>query len=507
MNDETMALELAAQISSFKYKMEEIAKRLKKPARAVTYREYKSFRDIDGLSSYNVERHLGFQGFKDCAFPPEKHPFESILDLGSHERSRYIADLLLQCAEVRGAAPHEVTFDEFRRYINLRFGENDKGIARYIITKCGGFNVIRDGYFPPRPTEITKDKHRLQQHANMNRKLNTVATEHQFVLERLEEYAELVFKGALPPAPCKYKAKTTKRFLNLVLSDLHFGSDISAKETGVLNYGIREEARRLAHIVQQTARHKLDHREHTELNVLLIGDIFQNSLHDPRDGAVLAEQIARSIHLLGQAIRYLAINFKKVNVYCTTGNHGRFKSRHPGRAIHGKFDSGETVVYYALKSACANLTNVKFFIPETPYVSFEIFGKRVFATHGDTVLNPGNPGKNIEIGRLENQINKINASLHDRNEYTAFVCGHIHIFSHVNLPNGATVLTNAALVPPDPFAVSMGAFEAQCGQILWESAEDYDKVVGDVRFITVGEKQDRDKSLVEIIRPWEGFNG
>lgn len=305
----------------------------------------------------------------------------------------------------------------------------------------------------------------------------------------------------MPAQQLPDQRKPTMRILNLVLSDLHFGSDISKEETGSLDYGKIEEAARIAHVAKETIGYA--NAGESELEVWLIGDIFQNSLHDARDGAVLAEQMARSMHLLGQVFALFAANFKQVRVHCAVGNHGRFTSRHKGRAVHGKYDSAETVVYYALRMACAHLSNVKFTIPKTPFVTGQVFDRKVFATHGDSVISPGNPGKSIQISSLENQTNRLNAHLTDSSEYSIFLCGHVHTASMTYLPNGGAVITNGALVPSDPFAIALGIPETQCGQWLWESVEG--DPIRSARLIRVGPEQDSDKSLLELIKPWVDF--
>jgi predicted phosphodiesterase len=291
------------------------------------------------------------------------------------------------------------------------------------------------------------------------------------------------------------------RVVTVVLSDLHFGSDIVVKRTGTQDYGAVEEARRLSKVVSSVCSYKLDHRKDTHLNVLILGDVIQNQLHDARDGDRLAAQSCRAIHLLSQAITRFAEAYPVVDVRCVTGNHGRFLSRHPTRAIHDKWDSLETVIYYSVKKACGNLANVDFHIPEFQVLSYNVCGQEVFATHGDTILKPGNPGKNINMAHLEHQISRINASLPDRREYKVFIVGHVHIASQTHLSSGAVLLTNGALIPADDFAVSNGILESHCGQWMFESVSGHP--VGDSRLITVGSQDDKNVSLDKIILPWE----
>jgi predicted phosphodiesterase len=199
----------------------------------------------------------------------------------------------------------------------------------------------------------------------------------------------------------------------------------------------------------------------------------------------------------------LSKNFPKVNVYFATGNHGRSTARHHGRATLQKWDSLETVIYYALKTVFANAPNMNFTLPLTPYVSYEVFNKKVFASHGDTVFNPGYPGKSINVGNLEDQTNRINASLKDDSEYSVFVVGHVHTASVTHLGNNAVMITNGALVPTDGYAASIGLLESNAGQMLFESVKDFP--VGDTRFIRVSSKDDNNKELDKLIKPFESL--
>lgn len=337
------------------------------------------------------------------------------------------------------------------------------------------------------------------------RAVGTALGRDQLFFEQLREALQDLFRDKLPPPPkLAPKKGKTQRILNVVLSDTHYGARLDAREVG-RSYGPVEEARRTAAIVRQVAHYKRQYREDTELFVHLLGDIIQGSLHDPRDGAPLAEQIATTVRVLVQAIAFLSREFPKgVTVFCATGNHGRNKARHPERAVHQKWDSMETIIYVALKEALAQYTNVKFVIPLTPHYTWQAFDQRGFATHGDTVLNPGYPNKAIQVETVTKQINTINAQAGKTGqEYGLFVVGHVHTGSQTYLAGGSVLLTNGCLIPPDSYAISIGIFETACGQWIWESVPGH--IVGDSRFVVVNEDTDNDESLDEIIKPFSGI--
>lgn len=359
------------------------------------------------------------------------------------------------------------------------------------------------------PVEITVseiDNYRVDLENKDSVKSKQKLVKNVSTMEYISRFAENVFEGKVTSNPYKGRKEHTKRYLNLVLSDLHFGSDIDSSETGGLTFGKVEEARRFAKVIQETARYKMDHRSETELNVFLLGDIIQGMLgHDPRDGAELAEQFCRGVHILLQGLGVLSSQFKQVNVHCSTGNHDRISARHPGRAVHSKYDSYATMLYYSLLKGCSELKNVKFNIPKTPYVVVPVFDKKIFAWHGDTGLSTGSIGKVININNIERGINKINAAVPDKDEYSAFVCGHLHLGTISFLPNGSTLIVNGGLPPTDSYGISLGLHESNCGQMLFESVPGL--AVGDIRFIRVNEEVDKDSSLDNVIKKWESYNG
>jgi hypothetical protein len=337
------------------------------------------------------------------------------------------------------------------------------------------------------------------------RAVTTTAAREQLFLDQLVEALEQVFEKKIPAPKLEAKSKTkTERILNLIISDTHYGARLDAREVGRA-YGPVEEARRTASIVKQVSNYKRQYRSETELYVHLIGDLIQGQLYDARDGAPLAEQVATALRVLVQALIYLATQFPKgVTVWCSTGNHGRITSRHRDRAVNQKWDSIEMMIFVALREALRSYTNVKFEIPLSPYYTWKAFDQRGFATHGDTVLNPGYPNKEIQVQSVNKQINSINAAAgKNGEEYSLFIVGHVHVGSQTYLASGSVFMTNGCLIPPDAYAGSIGIFETACGQWIWESVPGH--IVGDSRFVVVDDKTDKDESLDKIIKPFTGI--
>ncbi len=337
---------------------------------------------------------------------------------------------------------------------------------------------------------------------SVNKRLATNMGREQLFIQNLEDSLLNVFKGKFTPSSYKPRKKTaTDRILNLVLSDIHYGSALRMTEVGS-EYGPIEEARRTAAVALATADYKPQYRDETELHVHLLGDLFQGRLHDMRDGEPLAHQAAATIYYLVQTMTFLASNFKKVWIGMTPGNHGRFMDRHPKRATMEKFDSLENVVYFAVKMALKHYPNIEFHIPETPFYVDNCFGRYSFNTHGDTVLKIPMPGSAIDVRSIKNQMNEINASHGKGKEYELFCAGHAHTGAVIHLPTAALMI-NGALIPPDGYANSIGVLASTNGQYLYESTPKY--LVGDTRLLRVDGETDKDSSLDSIIKAYDGF--
>lgn len=458
-----------------------------------------------------VPHNRGWVELIDQLFPPEPSPFARYKGLNlddpdvleEYEVSKHIYSTIGECAKHIKVTISDLTWYEFRRYIKFRYGENDQGIARYAITKCGGYNVIRDAYYRPRPTKVKKERQRLTEVAQMNRKLGREDTEREFILDRVEEYCSRVFKKAFSIQVCCREVPNLDNleFLRqLVLSDLHFGSDIRAEETGYQNFGPVEERRRFASIIRQTCEWRPEHRSKSRLKVLVLGDVVQGILHDLRDGAAYGEQINRAIDCLVQGLTYLCVHFPESEVIFTPGNHDRFTERHKKRATTQKWDSVLFVVaravFYALKSNDAT-KHVKITFPLTPYATYDVFGQPVFVTHGDTTLDVGYTSSSLDVKKIESQVNRLNNRLPDQDKYRMVICGHVHLGTVMPMNNRTMLVVNPSIVPPDQYAVSIGIHESWAGQWLLESRPD--RIVADFTLLEVGPSQDQDESLDQII--------
>jgi len=380
---------------------------------------------------------------------------------------------------------------------------SEASFSEWDVRKIGGFINVRNTYFEQKEK---KDHAEVYSNSELRRKLRKTQREAgdlEFLMRRIEKaISKMPPIKVRPYKPKKHQGKKKEpRTLNAIMSDLHLGSDLELEQHECV-FGPIEEARAVAYYVKNLCTYKLEYRDQTELVLNILGGVIENSLHGVHSQDVLHIQTCRAIHVLEQAVARLSENFPKVIVNFSVGNHGRDMSVHTKRATDNKYNAIETTIYYAVKKACKGLKNVEFNQPLTPWISYKAQGHWMYGTHGDTHLTPGNVGTKIDIKQLENQTNKINAALHDKKEYKVFMCAHVHQGVATPLPNGAFLIVNGAMVPPNSFAQTLNIMESQQVQIIFETTPEYP--VGDIRFVNVG-RSAKDKSLDLIIKPFEGL--
>lgn len=305
--------------------------------------------------------------------------------------------------------------------------------------------------------------------------------------------------GPVKPSGYALRAPTkpAKRSVCLLLSDLHIGADLAVRDNPE-PYGAIQESRRLAKLFREAAEYKPQYRDSSELVLLLNGDLIEGDLmHDRRSGAPLTEQKIAFLRYFRTGIAFLASVYKSVRVVCQPGNHGRDKLRHPGRATESKWQGVEWELYQSLRMMLEQHRNITWDIPFKAVSVVDLHGSKLLLTHGDTEVKVKHP----DNGAAENakQLHKLNSTLLYGARFDVAAFGHFH--SPRFQPKRPTkMIFNGALVPPSGYARSEGYVDEPCGQFLWEAVEGYP--VGDVRFVVVGESEDRDASLSDLIQPF-----
>lgn len=294
----------------------------------------------------------------------------------------------------------------------------------------------------------------------------------------------------------RHEGPPLERTLVCGLSDIHLGSDLDTRSNPEA-YRAIEEARRLEYVLRNVLEYKLDHRDRTELCLLINGDIIEGQLgHDGRAGAPGAEQKMVFLKLFGPFIAHCARAFKRVRVICCPGNHGRDIARHPGRSFVDKWDGIEFNLYEQLAMMSSELKNTTFHIAPSGTAIVGLYGRNLLVTHGDTepsIKHPDNAVTNATtLGKLSNN-RTYGVELHGG------FFGHYHTGRYIQ--KSIAQLFNPAMVPPNGFGRAVGGVDDVQGQTMWESTPDH--LIGDYRMIRVGPEQDRDERLgKDLIKPF-----
>ena len=330
------------------------------------------------------------------------------------------------------------------------------------------------------------------------RSVSLAAAHESLALRQFKQAAEQYLHGHITPTgyALREPRKDLSRSVVLLLSDLHLGLDLSDRENPV-RFGPVEEARRLEFVIRQALDFKPQYRAKSELVLLLVGDLIEGYLlHDLRDGAPLTEQKVVFWRHFRTIMGLFAAQFPRVRVVCQPGNHGRDTVRHPGRATSSKWDGHEWQMYWALREMCSGLHNVSWDIPQRAVSIIDLHGSKLAASHADTEIKLGDPDLKSEANATT--LDRINSSQLYGCSVDVWCFGHWHKPRYI--PREPKMLWNGALCPPNGHGRTKGYIGEPCGQWLWEAVEGYP--VGDLRFIAVGQEQDRDERLGSLVRPF-----
>lgn len=382
-------------------------------------------------------------------------------------------------------------------------------LVEWELRKLGGFGALKNIYFPPEHNIVVQSASKVIK-AHRNKIESTYGKEIFFKEEFLAVFKDVLKENPIklhqPVKPIKKTATKISRAVVAHFSDTHFGCNIDKQEmAGANEFNWTVAARRTAFFMDQIVTYKPQYREQTELFILLNGDIIAGVIHD-QEWAVdlLTTQFAGTLSIFGQAISYAAQHYGKVTVVCTPGNHGRAMHKtNKGRASVHKWDSYENMIYIALRAMLSEKhKNINFIIPESPYATFKVQGHMFLQTHGDTVINVGNPGKNLNMDSINEQINKVNSQLlPGEQNFAAIVVGHVHVATVQLTDSGTMLLINGTLSGVDAFAQSIGIMSNNPTQTLFEVVPGH--AVGDIRIIQLKEA-DKKAELDNIVKPFEG---
>lgn len=387
-----------------------------------------------------------------------------------------------------------------RQEFNQAMGENAEALKRAAIKSSKGEGSILSHMPADSGSYIGKlaEQERRFGNRRLARTISLAQAGEALALQHFKLVADQCFRDKVVPTGYATRKPNlaAKRTVVIHLSDLHLGAELSALDEP-MPFRAVEEARRLEYVLRQAIDYKPQYRKNTKFALLLNGDLIEGQLmHQIGAGAPLTEQKAIAWHLLSRFIGELARAFPDGDVYCQPGNHGRDKVRHPGRATWRKWDGHEWEIYYALRQMCSGLKNVRWSLPFRAVSVIDLHGSILGMSHGDTEIKLGPPDTAAKNNARE--LDRINSTRLHGVEFDAWAFGHFHMPRYV--PGNPRVIYNGALIPPNGHARASGYIGEPTGQFIWESVAGFP--IGDVRFIEVGQAQDRDERLGTILTPF-----
>ena len=425
---------------------------------------------------------------------------------GSPEHKEYLASKIITAAEDLELNVRDLTRDGFRQWIK----DNDEVVTDYDIYTYGSWAAIKayawDIAGPAHeatPSGGELGQKRAVAHANTHRRaLERQIGDVEYIYERLVTALQTAVEKNPPiltklPKPKIKKEAAQDKAIVLHISDTHFGIVIDEEEVLGNKFDWTIASRRLAYLAKAVIEFGKDF---TKLVIVLNGDVIEGKIHNDDNGVdLLAEQCDGTRQLLTSLIDLFRSFFDTIEVYCTSGNHGRWPFKGPGRATAQKYDSASTLIYRGLEAIFRDIEDVTFSIPKTPFSVFDVCGHTVFATHGDTNgFEIGNPGKSISTDKLRTIAMTIECSkLVGSPEI--YMVGHYHFPMWCRIPNGpdnAHFMINGSLSGIAAYANSIGIYSGTPVQTFFVTTDK--KAVESFHQIDL-HHADKDESLNKLI--------
>lgn len=382
----------------------------------------------------------------------------------------------------------------------------DSELTELDLIEFGGFSVLLKAHFPNPDSPASLSHSRLiKSHRNkLDKRYGNQAAITAQISDEVKSAIENIKWHQHPPRSIKKAAESTKRVISIDISDNHFGCNIAANEVGQVNeYNWTIAGRRIALAFKQVMEYKTQYRNETNLVISINGDNLAGVIHGQEwEVDLLTTQTVGALHILVQAISFVASSFSRIDIHMTPGNHGRMMHKASrDRATANKWDSHENILFHSLALALKQHENIHCHIPLAPFAVYKIFDHHIFQTHGDTVIKIGNPGNAIKMQDMMHQINAINSStIMKGNRISVAKFGHVHTQTVQLLSNGCMALINGCSSGTDPFANSIGIFGNSVVQLLHETVPRWP--VGDIRFLQLS-SADKNRDLDKIIKPFE----
>jgi hypothetical protein len=323
------------------------------------------------------------------------------------------------------------------------------------------------------PLVVEQEKIGVKRFRDQARELTkTIAKERAF-----RDFLEELVRDTAPhfPAPPSYRPPVVHRSASvetmwLCLSDWHAYEEVDKNRVlGLNEYNAEVFARRVKRVVDATLsiKGRMEKGQGWSFPSLVVsanGDFVSGTIHEA-ERHMDAPDICMAVYgcgmTLAAALRDLAARFEEVTVYCTSGNHGRLpdarkmQSKDPTR-------NWDTLIYFFAREALRDLTHVKFVIPDSYAVTFQIGSKTVLQYHGHAIKSwSGIP--HYGISRYIRNMSALRARKERPIDYA--LISHFH--ADAKLPTGsARTFVNGSLIGGNEYSVESLGEASEASQKL-----------------------------------------
>ena len=164
------------------------------------------------------------------------------------------------------------------------------------------------------------------------------------------------------------------------LTDIHAGIEINSFKN-VFNQDILKD--RIQEYISKILSIKETHK--SENCYIVIGEIISGLIHSNlrlQNNMDLIEQFKYVSNLISEMIITLSVEFNKVNIYVTMGNHSRVVAKKEESLQGENFD---LLLPFYLRASLQNIDNVEIHdnLIEQSIAMFNVRGQNVFSSHGD----------------------------------------------------------------------------------------------------------------------------
>lgn len=282
--------------------------------------------------------------------------------------------------------------------------------------------------------------------------------------QSLRATMEQLFREIAPqvPAPPKYKPPpagkdTVTETMVLHWSDWHAYETVSAERTrGFGEYSGKIFGQRVRAMVERhlSIKRRMERGggwRFPKLVIAVNGDLVSGTIHEVErhsDAPNVVMAVFGCAHVLASAIRDLAGDFESVEVFCTSGNHGRLPD---ARRMQQKDPtrSWDTAIALYAREMCRTMPHVRWYIPDSYSVAFDVEGWRFLQTHGHDVKS-WNQIPHYGINRMVSNLNALEASRGTPIHY--FLFGHHHNKTSLDHAAGEWFI-NGSLIGATEFSV------------------------------------------------------